>query len=145
MAVPRQICRRFARTSRRIEVSRDALARLGRTQLATIFSLADGDIAGREIREYGRTRQRGIGARRNRRPDILTNLDVQPEPFKVLRLENQVVPEGDAFSEKRNFAADGMPSRSELALLIEFAVIWQIGFRDETEDRAAIDHHGAVE
>src|SRR5882724_5374682 len=134
MAVPRQVCRRFARTSRRIEVSRDALARLGRTQLATIFGFADGDIAGREIRENGRAGQRGIRTRRNRRPNILTNLDVQPEPFKVLRLKNQVIPEGNIFSEKRNFAADGMPSRSELALLIKFAVIWQIGFRDETED-----------
>ena len=145
VAIPCQISRRFSRAGGRVHVSSNAFARLGGTQVAAIFGFANGDIAGREIRQDSCPGEGGVGARRNRRPNIFANLYMQPESLDVLRLENQAIPERDVLSQKKNFAADGISAGGELALLVELTIIGQIGFRHEAQDTASVDHHAAVE
>ena len=55
MAVPGQIRGGFAGTGAGIQIGRYALPRLRRAQVAPVFGLADGDVAGRKIDQHGGT------------------------------------------------------------------------------------------
>ena len=95
LPVPGEVGRRFAEAGGRIDIGRDAFGRLAGTEHAPVLGLADGDVAGRQVHEHIRAGERGIAARRNRRPQILADLDMHGEVRTILGEEDQVVAEGD--------------------------------------------------
>ena len=115
MPVPGQVGGGFARAGAGIQIGGDALARLRGAEVVAVFGLADGDVAGREVDQHGRARQRRVGARRDGRPHVLANLGVQAEALEVGRLEDQVVAEGHALAQEPHFAADARRGRRRTA------------------------------
>src|SRR5205823_4166137 len=119
--------------------------RLRRAEPPAVFGLSNGDVAGREIGQNSSSGQRGVGARRDRSPDILANLNVELESLEVWRCENQVVAERDRSSEEPDLASGRVPPRAELALLIKLPIIGQIRFWNNSKQLPAINRGGAIE
>src|SRR4029434_9033866 len=58
--------------------------------------------------------------------------------------KDQIVAEGHHFSQKGDFAFDGIPSGVELPLFIELPIVRNISFRNDSKQAAAIDDQRAV-
>ena len=161
VAVPSQVCGRFSRARGRIKVSCNALAGLAGAQVLSVVGLADRDVRGRQIREYCRTRQRRVRARRDRRPHVLADFHVKSEPFtpairrlatvaSALRIRNpgpkqQIVAEWDRLPQEGHLLADRVACRAELPLLVKLSVVGQIGLGRDSENAASVDYDPTVE
>ncbi len=145
VAVPGQVGRRFAGTGRRVEIARDALRRLRSAEQPAVIGLADRDVARRQVRDHRGSRQRGIGARRQRRPDVLADFEAQHEAGYVLRLEQEAGTEGHRLPEQPDRRGKGLCRRCELPLLVKLAVIGQVALGHCTQQFPAAQEHGAVE
>ena len=62
LTVPGEVGGGLAGSRRGVQIGRQAARRLGRTQQPPRLRLADRDVAGRQIGEHGRTRQRGAAS-----------------------------------------------------------------------------------
>ncbi len=60
------------------------------------------------------------------------------------RAEQQVHPERGGLAAHGDLAAPDACARSEIAALVELAVVGQISLGDDAEDAAAVDHHRRV-
>ncbi len=100
VAVPGQVSRRFARARGRVEIPRDALRRLRGAEQAAVIGLAHGDVARRQVGDDGGPCQCGVGARRQRGPDVLADFEAQHEAGHVLRLEQEPSAEGHRLPEQ---------------------------------------------
>ena len=90
LAVPSKIGGGFAEARRSVDISGNAFGRLARAEHAPVLCLADGDVAGRQVHEHKRASERGVAARRERRPQVLANLDMHSEVRPILGREDQV-------------------------------------------------------
>ena len=145
MPVPGQIGRRFAGAGGRVEIGRHAFRRLRRAQQPAVVGLADRDVAGREVRDDRRSRQRRQRARGQRHPQVLAELEVQHEARDVGRREQQPAAERHVLPEQPYRRRQRLGGRRELALLVELAVVGQVGLRHRAENPSAVHHDSAVE
>ncbi len=143
LPVPGQIGRRFARARSRIHVGGQA-TRGGRTgQQAAVLGAADGDRATGKVGQHRRTRQRGLGAGRNRHEHVLADLHVQHEAGQVGGGEQQIGTERRLDPREPDGAALIVAGR-DLAALVELPIGGQVRLRRHAEHLAAVDDHGGV-
>ena len=145
LPVPGEVGGGFPKASRRIDIGGDALARLARAEHPPVLGLADGDVTGRQVHEHKRAGERSVAAGRERRPEILANLDVHGEVWPILGEDNQIAAEGDRFASHPNDRCARFAARGELPLLVELPIVGKIGLGHRAENAAAIDKNGAIE
>jgi len=146
LAVPGQVRRRLPGPRRRVEVGRHAAGRLVGRQAVPVLRLADGDVRGREVGQDRGACQRRKARRRHGDPEVLADLDVEGKPRDVLRLEDQIRPEGDVpLAAEAHRLRQGVLGGAELAALVELAVVGQVGFQGRPQDPAPVHHDAAVE
>ncbi len=87
---------------------------------------------------------RGEARGRNRRPHIFADLDAEDEARKVAGLEQEIDAEGDGLAGKFDGVDDGVGRGGELTLLVEFAIVRQVGLGNDAEHAPAMDHHRAA-
>ena len=131
---------RLALAGRGVEVRREAARRRAADQQPAVLGAGDGDRAAGEVGQHRRAGQRGLGARRDRHPHVLADLDVQHEAGHVGGPEEQVGAERHVGRRRRRWSAPrwSSPGR-EVPPLVELAVGRQVGLRRDAEDRAAVD------
>jgi hypothetical protein len=145
LAVPGQIGGRFASPGSRVEVGAERARRMRGAERAAIVGLADGGVAGRKVGEHGRACQRPEGAGRDRRPEVLADLDVQRQVGHVTGAEQQVGAERHNRRADGDLITDRVAGRAKLALLVELAVLRQEALGHHAEDHAAVNHDRGVE
>ncbi len=143
LAVPGQVGGGLALAGGGVDVGGQAPAGLGADQQAAVLGAAHGDRRARQVDQHGRPGQRGLGARRDRHPDVLADLGVQHQPGDVGGGEEQVGAERDLLAADRDLAGL-VVAGGELAALVELAVGRQVGLRRHPEHPAAVHHDGAV-
>ena len=151
-AVPREVGRRLTLARGGIQVGRVAARARGAREEVAVVGAADGDGGGAEVEQHGRAGEGGAVARRHRHPHVLADLDVDGEPGDVGRLEEEVGAVGDVAVlvgagpvRAVDEGVDRVVAGGEPALLVELAVVGQVGLRRDPEDLAALDDDGAVE
>src|SRR5207244_2430371 len=105
----------------------------------------DRDVAGREVGQDRRSRQRRIAAGRYRDPEILTDLDVKHESLEVTAREQKVRAEGDLIVQQTYRARHRVTGSAELTLLVELPVVREVALGHDSKDSAAMHHHRCVE
>ena len=145
VSVPGQVGGRLALAGGRVDVGREQLGRLSRRQPPAVVVLGDGDVRGREVEQHGGPVEGGVGRGRDRRPEVLADLGVQRALLAAAGAEDQVVAEGHLAAEQLDRGEVRVARAGEMALLVELAVVRQVGLGDHAERRAAREQHGAVE
>jgi hypothetical protein len=84
------------------------------------------------------------GRGRQGRPDVLADVDGEGEAGDVGGFERQVRSEGDGFARQRDLVHGGIRRHGKLTLLVELAIVGQVGLGHDAEDHAAMDHHRAA-
>jgi hypothetical protein len=142
MAVPGQVGRALARSSRRIDIGGDRPGRLAGAQQAAGLGLADGDVAGRQIQQdLGPGHGLG-GAGRGWRPDVLADLD--PDGEGRLAPRTGEVSQQHVGSERHGLAGEGQRAADharawrEPATLVELAIVGQEALGDHGPHPAAL-------
>ena len=110
-------------------------------ELAAVFRLADGLITGREIGEYGCTGQRMTCARRQRRPEVLADLDAE---LRAVDFEREVGAEVGLLPRDSDMLVGNPGARREPAVFVELPVVGDIGFGNHAQHFALREDHGAV-
>ena len=87
----------------------------------------------RQVGEHRRSRQRAVGAGRDRRPQVLADLDVQHEAGQVAAREHELRPARDRAARHRHLVADQVARGAELALLVVLVVLGQIALGHDAE------------
>src|SRR5690606_21760629 len=90
LSVPGHVGRTLAVAGGGVEIGAGGAGRLGAAQQVALVGLADDNVGRRQIGENRRTRERGSGGGRVGGPEVLADLDRQPETGKLLRGEDQV-------------------------------------------------------
>ncbi len=145
LTVPGEVGSRLARPGGRVYVGAQRARRMAGAELAPILGLADKNVAGRQVGQHRRAGQSGVGARRNRRPDVLADLDVNRQVREIDGGEQQIGSERGRRAVDLDVRVDHVASRPKLALLVELAVLGQIALGHRAEDAATMDHHCGVE
>ncbi len=128
VAVPGQVGRRFAGTRGRVEVAGDALRRLRRAEQPAVIGLADRDVARRQVGDHRRPGQRGVACsaaaapRRPRRSRGPARSPARSSPRTA-----GAVPKGIVWPEQPDRRGKRLCRRRELPLLVELAVVRQVG------------------
>ncbi len=144
LAVPGQICGGFSRSRRSVDVGRASCARLAGAEQTPGLGLADGDVGGRQVDQHLRPGQGRRAGWRNRGPEVLADLHVEAQRQLALGAEQQVYPERRGLAGHDDLTASLAGARSEIAALVELAVVGQIGLGDHAQDAPTMDHHGGV-
>src|SRR5579872_4291870 len=108
------------------------------------ISLADRNVARREIEKDFGAGQSGVSRGRQRRPNVLAYLDMKRERRESRRAEEEIDAEGSFASGDRRLPADNPGARGEMPPLVELAIVRQIGLRRDSKDGAAMDNDGRV-
>ena len=117
---------------------------MGGAKHLAMVRFADDRIAGGKIEQHGRPRQRGARRRRDGNPKIFANLGVNREVRDILRDEQNIRAKGRRAARDKDLLIRDKGARGEMAALIEFAVIGQVGFRRHGEDLAAQNEDRAI-
>ena len=144
LAVPRQIGGRLALARGGVDVGGQASRRRRAAQQGAVLGATDGDRAAAQVDQHGGAGQRGLGARRDRHPHVLADLDVDDEPGDVVGGEQQVRTERHVRRRADTDRAALVVAGGELATLVELAVRRQVRLRDDTEQPTAVDDDGGV-
>ena len=126
-----------------IEIRAQQPCRLLADECAAVVRLADGLVAGGEIGDDGRAREGVRRARRQRRPEILTDLDRERKGGHGRAAEQQLCAKRRGLTGKRHALRDA-GRRGEVAALIKFTVIGNVRFGHKTQKLPAADDGGAV-
>ena len=146
VAVPGEVGGQFAGARRRIGIGRTGARRLAAAQQPPQLGLADGDVAGRQVQQHLRARERGVARRRHRHPDVFADLDMEGHAERARRTEQHVGAERRVLARELDPVGDRVGAGDEMALLVELAVVGQEDLRHHAEDLAAMDHdRGVVE
>ena len=143
MAVPGEIGRRFARPRRRIGIGRDRPHRLAAAQQPPRLGLADGDVAGRQVHQQLGARERGVARRRDRHPHVLADLDMEGE-IDAGCLEEEIGAERHGLAQQLDLVAEHVGAGDEMPLLVELAIVRQVGLWHHAQHLAAMDDDGGV-
>ena len=145
LAVPGQVGGGLALPGRREQVRRAAAGAGAADQQPAVLGPGHGDRRPGQVGEHRRPGERRFGARRDGHPHVLADLDVEVQPGDIGGGEDQVGAEGCVDSTDPDRAAAAVVTGSEVPLLVELAVVGQVGLRADAEDRPAVDDHGTVE
>ena len=138
------VLRRFAKTAGGIDVAADGARTLLSNQRAQIGVLADELIAGREVDNDVSTSHCQVIAGRNWCPYILTDLYAKLdaliglEHFRFGRYRNRC-------TSQINVCGIQILRGGKPALLVELIIVGQIGLRNNTQQRTALDDCRTVE
>ena len=146
LAVPREVGGRLALAAGRVDVRRQRAERLALNREAALGGLTDGDGRTGEVHEDARTREGGLGRRRDRHPYVLADLDVDGQIRQVECSEDEVGTEGhlaEFLAEVDVLTALILAERVP-ALLVELAVVGQVALRHDAENLTLLDDDGAV-
>ena len=153
LAVPRQVGGGLPFARGGVEVGGIAARRGGAGEQVPVLRAGDGDGGGRQVEQDGRAGQGGLGARRHRHPHVLADLGMDDQARHVVDVDEQVGAEGDAVEHFSVLAlGEGRPeplvddarAGGEVPLLVELAVVGQVGLRGDADDLAAVDQDRAV-
>ena len=144
LAVPRRVGGRLAIAGGGVDVAARGAGRLREAEHVALGRLANGDVGGGEVGDDSRARERCESGGRQGRPDILADVDREREAGNVAGVEGEVGSEGDDLAGQRDLVHRGVGRHGELTLLVEFAIVGQVGLWHDAEDRAAMDHHRAA-
>ena len=108
------------------------------------FGLADSDVAGREVGKDESASERGKVAGRSRSPYVLAQLDVEDEAWQILGRENHIHSEGDGLTSDLDGSAFQVSARSEPTLFVEFPIIRQMSFGNNTQNAPTMDGDSAI-
>ena len=114
-------------------------------QLAPILCLAHQVVRGRRVQDHRRPRHRVPRARRDRRPQVLADLDGDRDRRLVAQLEQQVRPEGRRLPRQPNVAFARLARRREPALLVVLLVAGEERLGHDAQDPPRLQHRGCVE
>ena len=117
---------------------------MGGAKRLAMIRFADDRIAGGKIEQHGRPRQRGARRRRDGNPKVFANLGVEREVRDILRDEQNIGAKRRPAARDKNLLIRDEGARGEMAALVEFAVIGQVGFRRHGEDLAAQNEDRAI-
>uniref|UniRef100_A0A0N4ZIW7 LigA n=1 Tax=Parastrongyloides trichosuri TaxID=131310 RepID=A0A0N4ZIW7_PARTI len=145
LTVPRQIRGALAPARGGEDIGRQGARRLAGAQQGALVGLADDDVGGRQVAQDARACERRPRRRRQRRPEVLADLDGEDEARPVGRLKDQARGEIDARTVQDDSVLAAAGGGREPALLIIFAVVGQIGLGDHAQHLAPAQHDGAVE
>ena len=145
LAVPGQIGGGLALTGRREQVRRAAAGAGAADEQPAVLGPGHGDRRPGQVGEHRRPGERRFGARRDGYPHVLADLDVEVQPGDIGGGEDQVGAEGCVYAADPDAAAATVVTGSEVPLLVELAVVGQVGLRADAEDRPSVDDHGTVE
>ena len=135
--------RRFSLAGVGVDVGADKVRRLSQDEGAAVFRFADRFVARGKVGDDSRPRERVADGRRFRHPEILAYFGGEAEIPHTGAPEEQLAAEGDllpAEPRRRVFLGSG----GKPSLFIKFAVVGEVLFRDEAEQRAPVDDGGAV-
>ena len=134
---------RLAKATRCIDIATHGARTLLGNQRAQVAMLTNELVAGREVDNDVSTRHRQVVAGWNGCPDVLTDLYAK---LHVAHLEEL------GFGRERDRRASQIDTggvqvlrRGKPALLIEFAIVGQVGLWNHTQQRAALDDSSTVE
>ena len=144
LPVPREVGSAFAMPAGRIGIGADRPARACAAEQMAFVRLADDDIRRRKVEQDRRTRQRGHGAGRIGRPEILTDLDAKGEPRQIVRGEDQISTERYLTGATADRQADAFAAMREPALFVIFAIVGQEALGYHAEQFAPRDDQRAI-
>ena len=128
----------------RIGIGADRPARACAAEQMAFVRLADDNIRRRKVEQDRRPRQRGHGAGRIGRPEILTNLDAKGEPRQIVRGEDQIGTERYLTGAAADRQADAFAAMREPALFVIFAIVGQEALGYHAEQFAPRDDQRAI-
>ena len=135
--------RRFAVAGVGVEVRAQQPRRLLAYERPAIVGLADGLVAGREVRDHSRARERVVRARRQRGPQVLAYLGREAKLRHLRAAKQQLCAKWHLLpGEVQRAHAGGRGV--ELPLFIKLAVVWQVCFRHQTQQLPVADDGRAV-
>ena len=135
--------RRFAVAGVGIQVCAQQPRRLLAHERAAVVGLADGLVAGREVRDHGCARERMVCARRQRGPQVLAHLGREAKLRHLRAAKQQLCAERHLLPGKVQRAHAGGRG-VELPLFVKLAVVRQVCFRHQTQQLPVADDGGAV-
>ena len=128
---------------RGVQVAAQQAGRLVGHQCPAVLGLADGLVAGRKVGDDRGPGQRVEGGGRQRTPQVLAQLYAQHKTGHGPAAEQQRSAKGHllaAHGDRFHLGAAG----GKLALLVEFAVVGQVGLGHKAQQLPAAQHGGAV-
>ena len=144
LPVPGQV-RRALTPSRRCENIRGHGARgLAGAKNGALFRLADDDVGGGQVQQDTRTGERLARRGRQRRPEVLADLDGEGELRAIFGVEDQGRGELNSSAVQAHVPVAGVASRRKPALLVVLTVVGEIGLRHDRDRLAVSQHHRAV-
>ena len=126
-----------------VEIRAQQPRRLLAHERAAVVGLADRLVAGREVCDHGRARERVVRARRQRSPQILAHLGREAKLRHLRAAKQQLRAERHLLPGKAQRAHAG-GCGVELPLFVKLAVVRQVRFRHQTQQLPVADDGGAV-
>ncbi len=146
LGVPGQVRRRFARSGGGKEVCGNTPGRLIEDEAGSVFRFSHGHVGSGEICHDRGSRQGGEARRRNGNPEIFADFGEQLEPRQVVHGKNEVGPERNIpLSQEGNRCRPGLRRLGELAGLVKFPVVGEIGLNGDAEYPAPVQDDTAIE
>ena len=153
LAVPGEVRAGLAHAGRRVHVGRRAARGHGAHHELAVGTASHGDGGGRQVRQDGCARERELGGRGDGHPHVFADLDADGQAGHVVGGQEDLA-EGDPHGAAAEFF-DAAPRHldalggarghgDEVALLVELAVVRQVGLGDDRQHAAAVDGDGAV-
>ena len=124
----------LAEAGRGVDLGGRRIIKKKSAQGSPVIGLADRDVARRQVREHGRAGQRAVGARWDRQPQVLADLDVHRQLRQVGAPEQQVRAERDVLAEQSDPPFDRLARGAELAFLVVLEVFGQVALGHHAED-----------
>ena len=135
--------RGFAVSGVGVEIRAQQPRRLLPHERAAVVGLADGLVAGREVRDHGCARERVVRARRQRGPQVLAHLGRETKLRHLRAAKQQLCAKRHLLPGKVQRAHAGGRG-VELPLFVKLTVVRQICFRHQTQQLPMADNGGTV-
>ncbi len=144
LAVPGEVSRGFPCPGGGIQIGGQTAGGLGTAQQAAGLGLADGDVAGRQVRQHGRPGDGRLSTGRIGHPDVLADFCMDDQAAYVGCFPQQVGAERDRAAADGDATAIGAVATDEVPGFIELPIVGQMDFRHDTENLPAMNGQGAV-
>jgi hypothetical protein len=128
-----------------VHVRGERPARLLAYELAAILGFPHEVVRRRRVQDHRRPRHGVARARRDRRPEVLADLDGERHARLVAQLEQQVGPEGSGLPREPHVCFARLARGREPALLVVLLVARQKRLGHDAQDAPALQHGRGVE
>ena len=127
-----------------VHVAAQQLGGLHGYQLAAVAVLSDEVVAGRQIADDSSPRLGQPDGGRVRRPQVLANLKAQHQVRDLPAGEQDLRCKGDGLLSAQCYRARHLGCRGELALLVKFPVVGDMGLGHHAQNLSLLDNSGAI-